>query len=282
MTSCAAARESSGRATTSIQKAQNVSTRTAHFSVPPTTANPTVAILKPVHLPQHPNHKSLNPDAKAILRAADYIPPHELPSDEFPLQLITGRTIYHFHTRTKTGRSTELQKAAPEVWSRTPAEDAKAADVQEGDLTEISTPRGIVQAKARLTGIRRGVLFLPFHYGYWDTTGHAPDGPGHGSKRTDPDRLGSCIQATDLQNRSSRDPPGRLVGTRVEGGVFMKIGTVLAAVHESETALYHRLLALSQQYVTEHEIHHVAKDVAQWSRNHLKDIAELALTTIKP
>lgn len=55
----------------------------------------------------------------------------------------------------------------------------------------------------------------------------------------------------------------------------MKIGTVLAAVHESETALYHRLLALSQQYVTEHEIHHVAKDVAQWFRNHLKDIAEL-------
>lgn len=64
------------------------------------------------------------------------------------------------------------------MWVELSAEDAKAADVQEGDLTEISTPRGIVQAKARLTGIRRGVLFLPFHYGYWDTTGHAPDGPG--------------------------------------------------------------------------------------------------------
>lgn len=123
-------------------------------------------------------YKALNPDARAILRVADYIPPHELPSDHFPLQLITGRTIYHFHTRTKTGRTPELQKAAPEVWVELCAEDAYAAGIYEGDLTEISTPRGVVHAKARLTGIRRGVLFLPFHYGYWDTTGNAPDGPG--------------------------------------------------------------------------------------------------------
>lgn len=123
-------------------------------------------------------YKALNPDARAILRVADYIPPHELPSDHFPLQLITGRTVYHFHTRTKTGRTPELQKAAPEVWVELCAEDAYAAGIYEGDLTEISTPRGVVHAKARLTGIRRGVLFLPFHYGYWDTTGNAPDGPG--------------------------------------------------------------------------------------------------------
>lgn len=123
-------------------------------------------------------YKALNPDARAILRVADYIPPHELPSDHFPLQLITGRTIYHFHTRTKTGRTPELQKAAPDVWVELCAEDAYAAGIYEGDLTEISTPRGVVHAKARLTGIRRGVLFLPFHYGYWDTTGNAPDGPG--------------------------------------------------------------------------------------------------------
>ena len=123
-------------------------------------------------------YKAKNPDAKAILRAADYIPPHELPGDEFPLQLTTGRTIYHFHTRTKTGRAPELNKAAPEVWVELSAEDAAAGGIREGDLTEISTPRGMVQAKARITKIRRGVLFLPFHYGYWDTTGSAPDGPG--------------------------------------------------------------------------------------------------------
>lgn len=123
-------------------------------------------------------YKAINPDAKAILRAAEYIAPHELPSDEFPLQLITGRTIYHFHSRTKTGRAPELNKAAPEVWVELSAEDAATAGIREGDLAVVSTPRGIVEAKARLTDIRQGVLFLPFHYGYWDTTGSAPDGPG--------------------------------------------------------------------------------------------------------
>src|SRR5699024_10496716 len=108
----------------------------------------------------------------------DYISPHELPSNNFPLQLITGRIIYHFHTRTKTGRAPELNNAAPDVWVDLSATDAATAGIREGDLTEISTPRGSVQAKARITQSRRGVLLLPCHYGYWDTTGHAPDGPG--------------------------------------------------------------------------------------------------------
>lgn len=124
------------------------------------------------------HYEAMNPDAKAILRAADYIPPHELPSDEFPLQLITGRTIYHFHTRTKTGRAPELNEAAPEVWVELSAADAQAAGLAEQDYAEITTPRGSVTAQVRITGIRDGVLFLPFHYGYWDTTGSAPDGSG--------------------------------------------------------------------------------------------------------
>ncbi|GAA4106522.1 molybdopterin oxidoreductase family protein [Enteractinococcus coprophilus] len=123
-------------------------------------------------------YRAMNPDAKAILRAAEYIPPHELPSEEYPFQLITGRTIYHFHTRTKTGRAPELNHAAPEVWVELSTADARSAGIQDGDLTEITTPRGLVQAKARITDIRSGVIFLPFHYGYWDTTGSAPDGPG--------------------------------------------------------------------------------------------------------
>ncbi|WP_313817971.1 nitrate reductase [Citricoccus sp.] len=124
-------------------------------------------------------YKALNPDAKAIIKAAAYLPPHEQPSEDFPLQLITGRTLYHFHTRTKTARAPQLQRAAPEVWVELGAEDAATVGIQEGDLTEVTTPRGSVTAQARITGIRRGVLFLPFHYGYWDTGGgYAPGGGG--------------------------------------------------------------------------------------------------------
>lgn len=114
-------------------------------------------------------YKALNPEGKAMLKAAEYLPPHEIPSSEYPFQLITGRTLYHFHTRTKTGRAPQLQAAAPEVWVEVSAADCEAQGWQEGDLLRISTPRGAVEARLRVGGIRKGVLFLPFHYGYWDT-----------------------------------------------------------------------------------------------------------------
>lgn len=124
-------------------------------------------------------YRALNLTGRAVIKAAEYVPPHELPSDDFPLQLITGRTLYHFHTRTKTGRAPQLQAAAPEVWVEVSAPDAEALGLAEGDLAEVSTPRGRVEAHVRVGGIRPGVLFLPFHYGYWDTAG-APgdDEPG--------------------------------------------------------------------------------------------------------
>lgn len=56
----------------------------------------------------------------------------------------------------------------------------------------------------------------------------------------------------------------------------MKIGPVLAALHRSEIDLYHELVELSQRYPAEHEVHHVARDIAQWSQDHVKQIAEIA------
>ncbi|KUI14412.1 molybdopterin oxidoreductase [Mycobacterium lehmannii] len=114
-------------------------------------------------------YRAMNPHGKAIIKAAEYLPPHEAPDDDFPFALITGRTVYQFHTRTKTGRVPELAAASPEVWVEVSEADAHRLGIRENDLAEIETPRGRVRAKARITDIRTGVLFLPFHYGYWDT-----------------------------------------------------------------------------------------------------------------
>ncbi|WP_083884118.1 molybdopterin oxidoreductase family protein [Nocardia higoensis] len=124
-------------------------------------------------------YRAMNPSGKAIIKAAEYLPPHETVSEKFPYHLVTGRTLYHFHTRTKTGRAPQLQAAAPQVWVEMSEQDASRHDYAEGDLLRISTPRGSVAARLRISGIRPGVLFLPFHYGYWDTpAGHEPDGDG--------------------------------------------------------------------------------------------------------
>jgi predicted molibdopterin-dependent oxidoreductase YjgC len=124
------------------------------------------------------DYRALNPAGRAILKAADYSPPHELPTEDYPLLLTTGRTVYHFHTRTKTGRSRRLQEAAPEVWVEVSATDAERLGIGEGDLVRAESRRGSLQGRARIGDIRRGVVFVPFHYGYWDRQASGPDGDG--------------------------------------------------------------------------------------------------------
>ena len=146
-------------------------------------------------------YKALNPDGKAVLRAEAYLPPHEPASEEYPYQLITGRTIYHFHTRTKTARAPQLQSAAPEVWVEASAGDASREGWSEGDLLRVTTARGAVTARVRVSGIREGVLFLPFHYGYWDR----PGGQGQdGSPATDMERAANELTPTDWDPASKQ------------------------------------------------------------------------------
>ncbi len=132
-------------------------------------------------------YRSLNPDGKAVIKAAAHLPPHEGPSEEYPFQLTTGRTVYQFHTRTKTGRAPQLNAAAPDVRVEASAEDAARTGLREGDLVEVRTPRGALRGRLRVTGLRPGVLFVPFHYGYWDTPagdGPGPDAPGRAANET--------------------------------------------------------------------------------------------------
>ncbi|NMR19285.1 molybdopterin oxidoreductase family protein [Cellulomonas fimi] len=143
-------------------------------------------------------YKALNPSGKALLRGAEYVTPHEIPSEDFPLQLITGRTLYQFHTRTKTGRVPQLQAAAPDVWVEVSPQDAEMLGLAEGDLAEVRTPRGRVRAKVRVGGIRRGVVFLPFHYGYWDTEG------GSGPRGADGGRAANELTLTDWDAASKQ------------------------------------------------------------------------------
>jgi anaerobic selenocysteine-containing dehydrogenase len=122
------------------------------------------------------DHRAFQAEGKAFLKPAEYVPPSEAPTEEFPLQLTTGRGVYHFHTRTKTGRAPELQAAAPEVWVELHEDDARALGIVEGDRCLVTSPRGSVEAPARLTGKRAGAVFIPFHYGYWDQEGREPNG----------------------------------------------------------------------------------------------------------
>lgn len=116
-------------------------------------------------------YKANNPHGKAIIRAADYEVPHEKPDEEYPLWLTTGRLVYHFHTRTKTGRSKELNEAAPDAYVQMSKEDASNYGIAEGDMVHVESRRGEVYAPAVIGGIIQGLVFIPFHFGYWDKPG---------------------------------------------------------------------------------------------------------------
>jgi len=113
-------------------------------------------------------YRAQNPGGRAFLKAAEYQPPPEVPDSEYPFIATTGRVVYHWHTRTKTGRVAPLQEAAPDAFVQIAEGDAAALGIHEDDWVELQTRRGSVLVRARLGRIRAGHVFVPFHYGYWD------------------------------------------------------------------------------------------------------------------
>ncbi|MFF5078455.1 molybdopterin oxidoreductase family protein [Actinoplanes sp. NPDC000266] len=111
------------------------------------------------------DYKAKQPGNRAFLHAVDHQPSPETPGDDYPLALTTGRTVYHFHTRTKTARAPELNAAAPDPWVGLHPDDAARLGVAEGDQVAVTSPRGAIVVPVRLTGVRPGTVFVPFHYG---------------------------------------------------------------------------------------------------------------------
>jgi formate dehydrogenase alpha subunit len=96
---------------------------------------------------------------------APFREPAELPDDEYPLILTTGRYLYHFHTGTLTRRSPGLEEISPPAPVEIHPADAEKIGVLHGNMVEVSSRRGTVTARAVVTRrSRRGTIFMPFHY----------------------------------------------------------------------------------------------------------------------
>ena len=130
---------------------------------------------------QPEQYAARDPKGRAVIKGAEYVPPPESPDDTYPFLLTTGRVVYHFHTRTKTGRSPALNEAAPRAFVELSRADADALGVSDGDLVEVRSRRGHAIVVARLGGIEPGVAFMPFHYG--------DEGDGSGGRPTAANRL---------------------------------------------------------------------------------------------
>jgi formate dehydrogenase major subunit len=97
---------------------------------------------------------------------ADYIPPEDQADEEYPLILMTGRILEHYHTRTMTKRSPGIEEIAGDAFVEINPAKALELGIEEGDIVNVTSPRGSVSVKTRFNeGIMENNLFMPFHYG---------------------------------------------------------------------------------------------------------------------
>ena len=105
-------------------------------------------------------------DGKARFFAVKSERPPEEPCPEYPYMLNTGRTVEHWHTRTKTARVPILERSAPDAWLEINPKDAEKLGLVNHDWVAVESRRGKVErVRARVTSIvAPGQVFMPFHY----------------------------------------------------------------------------------------------------------------------
>jgi formate dehydrogenase major subunit len=102
---------------------------------------------------------------KARFVPADIIPAAERPDAEYPLVLITGRQLEHWHTGSMTRRASMLDAIEPDPTALIHPLDLESLGVQPGELLTIESRRGRVALYARADdGMPRGAVFVPFCY----------------------------------------------------------------------------------------------------------------------
>jgi len=106
------------------------------------------------------------PSRKAIIHPVPDALNSEMPDQDYPFVLTTGRIRDQWHTMSKTGKVNKLNQHLSESFIEIHPEDAEALGLNEGDVTIITSRRGEVRVKAKITTtIKKGVVFIPMHWG---------------------------------------------------------------------------------------------------------------------
>ncbi|MEU6350362.1 molybdopterin-dependent oxidoreductase [Streptomyces sp. NPDC047072] len=102
---------------------------------------------------------------RAAFYARPHIPPAEMPDDDYPFTLNTGRLQHQWHTLTKTAKVPKLNKLNPGPFVELHPSDAAELGVVEGDSVEVASRRGRAVLPAVVTDrVRPGCCFAPFHW----------------------------------------------------------------------------------------------------------------------
>ena len=113
----------------------------------------------------HMNGKFTHEHGKGVLMPLEWTPPAEVPDEEYPFVLSTGRRLYHYHTRTQTGRCEGLNNLLPEETADISVQDAQRLKIEDGEMIMVKSRRGEVSVKAKVTDrIPPGMVWMAFHF----------------------------------------------------------------------------------------------------------------------
>ena len=105
------------------------------------------------------------PNRRAQFFARPHMDPFEMPDDDYPILLNTGRLAHQWHTMTKTGRVKKLNKLNPGPFVEIHPDDAAKYAIAEGDPVEVAFRRGRAVLPASVSDrVRPGNCFVPFHW----------------------------------------------------------------------------------------------------------------------
>lgn len=114
---------------------------------------------------RYEDHEFPTPSGKARFFARPYAEPEEMPDRLFPLVLTTGRVASQWHTRTKTGQVSSLNKADPSPFVQMHPDDARALSLRDGQRVLVRSRRGSAQSIIRIDAqTPPGTVFMPIHW----------------------------------------------------------------------------------------------------------------------
>lgn len=126
-------------------------------------------LIWPCPTPDHPGTPILHcgqfTRGKGLFHAVEYKGPAEVPDEEYPFWLTTGRVYVHYHTGTMTRRSFHLVRELNEPYMEINPEDALRLGIQNGEVVRLESRRGSITARAFVTdSVKKGLIFMPFHF----------------------------------------------------------------------------------------------------------------------
>jgi len=109
--------------------------------------------------------KFQHPDGKAKLLALPFIDNNEVPDDDYPFWMNSGRVVEHFHTRTRTGKVGNINKFSPTPYMEMNPDSAKKLGVTHGGYARLTSRRGDGVVMVQLTQrVPPNMVFIPFHF----------------------------------------------------------------------------------------------------------------------